>query len=353
MAREFPMLGIGWGAFSNTFGLFRVSGPGVSVEHAENDYLQLLAEYGVLGCVLVLVAVFIVVRSVLHKNVIRPDFGFLGYGAAAGVIALAFHSLTDSILGIPSIALTVAALMGLIVSWWRVPTPASANPPMEGPGRNISTTIATATLTVAAGIALAPVVPYPSGISPRTVEGASPRHGFSSSILQADFGMHVDGDNPERLIRMAAMVGGGAVADMEALVKANPKGPFHEMTIDYITKRLRKAEVIVARSLRQLPSMANAHIAMAELRINQCISSALLGRAQSNCILVAMPALWAALEVNPMGAITHARVAKVLIRAWPFLDEKTRAHATEVITQAVILNPGDRLLMDAAESIKI
>jgi hypothetical protein len=165
--------------------------------------------------------------------------------------------------------------------------------------------------------------------------------------------MHVDGDNPERLIRMAAMVGGGAVADMEALVKANPKGPFHEMTIDYITKRLRKAEVIVARSLRQLPSMANAHIAMAELRINQCISSALLGRAQSNCILVAMPALWAALEVNPMGAITHARVAKVLIRAWPFLDEKTRAHATEVITQAVILNPGDRLLMDAAESIKI
>ena len=121
MVGDFPFLGIGWGAYARVFRMFRESGHGIAVEHAENDYLQLLAEVGVLGGILVVAGAMIVALPILRRRVARPDYGYIGYGATAGLLAIGLHSLVDSIVAVPGIALVFSVLMGLTIAWWRLP----------------------------------------------------------------------------------------------------------------------------------------------------------------------------------------------------------------------------------------
>lgn len=78
--------------------------------YAHNEYLQVLAELGAIGGVLLIAFLFVVVRSV-HRA--RPSAGALGAGVLAGMAALIVHAGFDFVWHIPVIPLFAAALIGL------------------------------------------------------------------------------------------------------------------------------------------------------------------------------------------------------------------------------------------------
>lgn len=353
MIREFPVTGIGWGAYSSVFQMFRRSAPGALVTHAENDYLQILAETGVLGIAVLVAGSILVIRSLLRSGGTRPDYGFLGIGSAAGLVALTLHSLTDSILTMPSIALTASVLLGLTIAWFRLPAPILVSHTPDHRRHFLSTCPVLVMMALAALIALAPSVPYPETTYASSA-GSEKRDAEALTwVERSELGMKVDGDNPERLLKMGAMVGGGAMADLESLVMAKPEGPFAEVTVEYINRRLKRAEAYIRRSLREMPVTSDAHVALADLRVHQCIAGALLGREQQACVMGAIPQLWDAIEVSPMSATAHLRVANVLMRGWGLFDEKTRELSVPVIKRAVQLNRDDEIFTRHAAELGV
>jgi O-antigen ligase len=110
LAASSPLLGHGLGAFHDAYPRFKRGHGIVRVEHAENDYVETLAETGGLGLGLAL-AGFALVLVAAARGVARgPDRTVrgIGAGALAALAALAAHSLVDFNLRIPSNAALAA-----------------------------------------------------------------------------------------------------------------------------------------------------------------------------------------------------------------------------------------------------
>ena len=128
LARSSPLLGSGFGAFEDALPRFKTAAGHLAVEHAENDFLEILAEGGLAGALLVAALAALVLTSGLggaaHASE-RLGRG-LATGAVAGLVAIAVHSAFDFNLRIPSNALLCAALVAVVLS---VPAVGSARPP--------------------------------------------------------------------------------------------------------------------------------------------------------------------------------------------------------------------------------
>ena len=114
---ERPLTGFGAGSFDATFQRY----PGLDVrlhfDHAHNDYLQFLIEYGVIGtlplALFILGALFYALKALWQrKSWYRSGVGF---GSAMAIIALLIHSLTDFNLQIPSNAATLVVICAVAV----------------------------------------------------------------------------------------------------------------------------------------------------------------------------------------------------------------------------------------------
>jgi O-antigen ligase len=127
MWRDHFWWGAGPGHFDYRFREYRPEGFQQRPEHAHNDYLELLADWGVAGGVIVVagigIFIFGLVKSWPHVRRVENDFGsgmsnryafFLG--AVSGLFALAVHSLVDFNLHIPANALAGVTLLGLVAS---------------------------------------------------------------------------------------------------------------------------------------------------------------------------------------------------------------------------------------------
>jgi O-Antigen ligase len=93
-----------------------IAGPdgGVSTfRYAHNEYLQVLAELGAIGALLLLAVLFVILRRLYRA---RSTSGVLGIGVLAGMAALAVHAGFDFIWHFPAIPLLAAVLVGLAVS---------------------------------------------------------------------------------------------------------------------------------------------------------------------------------------------------------------------------------------------
>lgn len=110
-----PWLGSGLGAYEDALPRFKTVAGHLAVEHAENDYLELLAEGGLAAGLSVALVAVLLLRSGAraatraHERLPRA----LAAGALAGLIALTAHSAFDFNLHIPSnalCALTLAAV---------------------------------------------------------------------------------------------------------------------------------------------------------------------------------------------------------------------------------------------------
>ena len=107
-----PWLGHGMGSFHAAYPRFKRGYGHERVEHAENDYLELLAEGGLVGFGLALAVVAGAGRRswLALRDGQRTTQRGVALGALAGLLALAVHSLVDFNLRIPSNAALAAFL---------------------------------------------------------------------------------------------------------------------------------------------------------------------------------------------------------------------------------------------------
>lgn len=108
----FPVVGCGLGGFEPAFHQYRTAALEVRIDYAHNDYLQTLAELGIVGfgIALILCGALLVetVRAVRHSSQLP-----LALASAGALAAMAAHSFTDFNLHIPANALVLAWIAGI------------------------------------------------------------------------------------------------------------------------------------------------------------------------------------------------------------------------------------------------
>jgi O-antigen ligase len=111
MIRANPLLGVGLGAYVTAFSLYSKSDGSLKVPQAHNDYLQVVADGGIVGGLIALWFVVVVFRVVTRGLKSRdPMLSGLALGSSAGIVGILVHSLFDFNLQIPSNALLFLVL---------------------------------------------------------------------------------------------------------------------------------------------------------------------------------------------------------------------------------------------------
>jgi O-antigen ligase len=122
-----PWWGVGPGQFDYRYRQYRPEALQVRPEHAHNDYLELLDEFGLAGGLLVAVGAVVFIfglkQSWPHVRRAESDFGnsmstryAIFLGALGALAALATHSLVDFNLHVPANALVGTVILGLVAS---------------------------------------------------------------------------------------------------------------------------------------------------------------------------------------------------------------------------------------------
>jgi len=113
---DFSLFGIGQGAFVHGFSIFKTFGEGSSFLYAENEYLQLFVETGVLGAGILLVAAFLSTKKLVSftwtGRLEEPEVFIAGLAALGGFLV---HAIFEFVFQITANALLLAAILGLLV----------------------------------------------------------------------------------------------------------------------------------------------------------------------------------------------------------------------------------------------
>ncbi len=114
---DYPLMGCGLGTYVQAINPYLSKDFNVILSHAHNDYLEMLAETGLVGgAALVLAAILGFVLALTGWLKSRdPLVKGVGLGALMGVFAILFHSLTDFSLRMPGNALVWLSLLVLAV----------------------------------------------------------------------------------------------------------------------------------------------------------------------------------------------------------------------------------------------
>lgn len=106
MIRANPVLGVGLGAYETAFSTYTKSDGSLRVPQAHNDYLQIVADCGIVGGLLAVWFLVLMARAVSRgTRSIDPLYSALALGSGAGIFAMLVHSLFDFNLQLPSNAL--------------------------------------------------------------------------------------------------------------------------------------------------------------------------------------------------------------------------------------------------------
>lgn len=124
--RAHPLLGAGLGAFGVAYTRHDLSNGAARLEQAHNDYLQLLADAGIVGGLLGLLFVAALFRMAFARMAARDTFRRgVALGALSGCFAALVHSLFDFSLHLPANALLFLLLAALATLGGRVEEPDS------------------------------------------------------------------------------------------------------------------------------------------------------------------------------------------------------------------------------------
>jgi O-antigen ligase len=112
-----PIFGVGLGAFATAFtGYTSGTGRTMVVNQAHNDYLQFLAEGGLIGALLGLLFLVVLARAAWRGTADPdPSIRSVAIGGTIGCLGLLLHSLVDFNLQIPSNALAFLFTAALVV----------------------------------------------------------------------------------------------------------------------------------------------------------------------------------------------------------------------------------------------
>ena len=121
VVKQNPILGAGWGALGTAYTQFDPMNGRERVEQAHNDYLQLLADAGVIGLLLGAFFVFALAREAWRRLESKDHFRRgVAVGALAACFAVLVHSLFDFVLHVPAISLLFLVMTALAVVNGRV-----------------------------------------------------------------------------------------------------------------------------------------------------------------------------------------------------------------------------------------
>lgn len=180
-----PWVGSGLGAFEDALPRFKTAAGHLAVEHAENEYLELLAEGGGAGVTLAGVLVLMVLARGLRGAASAEArlSHAVGVCAVAGLVATAVHSSVDFNLRIPSNALQCSALLGMLLAV-----------PGQGSPRGQVGFLAPILMSVTLALALiAPGTPPRAGPVTLTRATAGSATSLRRAALEADESAHLRG----------------------------------------------------------------------------------------------------------------------------------------------------------------
>ena len=118
MVRDHPWAGAGLGSFEDVHPRYQSFASDLVFTHAHNDYAEALAEAGLAGGALVLLALVIFLRRAFTdlRERLRYEAGWIQVGAAVGCSGLLVHSLADFNFHIPANAAWFSVCLAVALS---------------------------------------------------------------------------------------------------------------------------------------------------------------------------------------------------------------------------------------------
>jgi len=115
LIRRHPVLGSGFGTFAVVYPSVQTAFLNNLVDHAHCDYLEIAAELGIPGAVLVFGAIFWILGRTIQRCRKSGEAydNALSFGCLGGIVAILLHSLADFNLYIPANALVLSIIMAL------------------------------------------------------------------------------------------------------------------------------------------------------------------------------------------------------------------------------------------------
>ena len=114
LVKDFPLFGTGAGSFYNAYLAYRTPREGY-FDHAHNDYVEIAADFGLIGLGLlgsfVLLTVACAVRIMARRRSSLPRG--MAFGSLMAMVALMIHSSVDFNLQIPANAATLVIIMAM------------------------------------------------------------------------------------------------------------------------------------------------------------------------------------------------------------------------------------------------
>jgi len=111
MFMAFPLFGVGGGAYANVFSIFKNSAiisKSHYVNHAHNEYIEIMCEFGGMGAILLLVGAIVIVGKIWQQK------DLLSLGLLSALVAVSIHNFFEFNLHVPSLALWYVLLLGLV-----------------------------------------------------------------------------------------------------------------------------------------------------------------------------------------------------------------------------------------------
>jgi O-antigen ligase len=111
----YPVFGTGLGGYESAFEKFKTTGFAVAQDYAHNDYLQFLAELGIVGFVIGATFLFLILAKSVRFSLRNPDpdIRWLALASTGALVAVLIHSTADFNLYVPANATLLAWICGL------------------------------------------------------------------------------------------------------------------------------------------------------------------------------------------------------------------------------------------------
>jgi O-antigen ligase len=131
LIRAYPIFGCGLGAYGSAFPKYKVSGPLLTDDQAHEDYLQLLAELGIVGAAILAALAGATVRAAFRGPFVasNPTSWSLSLACAGSLAAILLHSTADFNLYIPANAMVMAWVAAIATGVLPQSPPRQTGPP--------------------------------------------------------------------------------------------------------------------------------------------------------------------------------------------------------------------------------
>lgn len=112
---DFPVFGSGLGTFGRLMLVYESAGQHVFYTEAHNDYLQILAEGGLLVSAAALALILVIARTAVYRlsRDSDPVSNWIRFGAVAGLIGIATQSIVEFSLQMPGITALCTLIMAI------------------------------------------------------------------------------------------------------------------------------------------------------------------------------------------------------------------------------------------------